>query len=54
MYIDKRNPNMNILYKFPSKLIGFPFLFVYWDKKAEVLEFNIFGKVSYYWIEKGE
>jgi len=43
---------MKTLYKFPSKLIGFPFLFVYWDKKAKVLEFYIFGIVKYYHINK--
>lgn len=34
--------NMRWLYKHESRLIGFSFLFVYWDKKAEVLEFNLF------------
>lgn len=34
---------MTWLYEHNSRLIGLPFLFVYWDKKAQVLEFNIFG-----------
>ena len=42
---------MKWLHKFQSRLIGFSFLFVYWDKKAEVLEFNIFNKPFSFWIK---
>ena len=35
-----------------SKLIGTSFLFVYWDKKARVLEFCIFNKPVYFYIKE--
>ena len=35
-----------------SKLIGTSFLFVYWDKKARVLEFFIFKKAFYFYIKE--
>lgn len=42
---------MKWLHKYQSRLIGFSFLFVYWDRKAEVLEFNIFDHVWSFWIK---
>lgn len=43
---------MSFLYKFPPFFIGPSFLFVYWDKKAQVLEFYLFGKVVYLYIAR--
>lgn len=42
--------NWNWLYKYHSRLLGFSFLFVYWDRRAEILEFNIFHKCYYFWV----
>lgn len=31
-------------------LVGNEKTFIYWDKKAKVLEFNVFGYVKYFYI----
>jgi hypothetical protein len=43
---------MKILHKFNSFFIGISSLFMYWDKYASVLEFNIFNHVVYYYIKE--
>jgi hypothetical protein len=38
------------LHRFPSRIIGNNIIFIYWDKKGECLEFNIFDHVKYFYI----
>jgi len=33
-------------------IIGNKYIFVYWDKKARILEFYIFGKVYNFYIKE--
>ena len=43
---------MKFLHKYKSRHLNLGFLFIYWDRKAQVLEFEFFNKVTYYYIEK--
>lgn len=42
---------MKFLYKYNSKLVGNNNIFIYWDKKAQALEFNFLGCVKSFWIK---